>query len=145
MRVAFRSLLSQPARRAGISMHSTSAPWTVAAQSAIVLDGEPGSGVWKSSSDDRSYRALRLPNGLRALLISDPRADTAAAALSCGVGHTSDPWDIAGLSHFLEHMVCVLLPPEFSAVCLLTPHSDPPHSSSLELPSIRTRRATSGT
>lgn len=84
---------------------ATRGPWTSAAQSAIVLDGEPDSGVWKSSSDDRSYRALRLPNGLRALLISDPRTDSAAAALSCGVGHMSDPWNIAGLSHFLEHMV----------------------------------------
>ena len=92
--------------RRGLSMDAAPrAPWTPASQSAIILDGEPGSGVWKSSSDDRSYRSLRLPNGLRALLISDPRTDTAAAALSCGIGHMSDPWSIAGLSHFLEHMV----------------------------------------
>lgn len=31
--------------------------------------------------DDWSYRCLRLPNGLQALLVSDPAADKAAAAM----------------------------------------------------------------
>jgi hypothetical protein len=29
----------------------------------------------------------------------------AAAALSVGVGHFSDPWNMQGISHFLEHML----------------------------------------
>ncbi len=61
--------------------------------------------VHKPLSDLRSYRFIRLPNGLRALLISDPRTEKAAAALTVGVGHLSDPPELAGLSHFLEHML----------------------------------------
>ena len=80
-------------------------PWTYHSDTAIRASEESSSGVWKSYSDDRDYRALSLPNGLRALLISDPHADTGAAAMSCAVGHLSDPPEIAGLSHFLEHML----------------------------------------
>ena len=29
----------------------------------------------------------------------------AAAALSVGIGHFSDPWELQGLSHYLEHML----------------------------------------
>jgi hypothetical protein len=81
-------------------------PWTSADEAIILSDSDISCGpVWKSRSDDRNYRALALANGLRVLLISDPQADTAAAAMSVAVGHTSDPWDIPGLSHFLEHML----------------------------------------
>lgn len=59
----------------------------------------------KSPSDEKEYRALTLPNGLRVLLASDPKADTAAAALNVRVGHFSDPDDIPGLAHFCEHML----------------------------------------
>jgi insulysin len=76
-------------------------PWIETGAATVDADG----GVWKSQSDDRSYRALQLANGLRCLLISDAAADTGAAAMSVAVGHTSDPSDIAGLSHFLEHML----------------------------------------
>lgn len=63
------------------------------------------SGVLKSVSDDRDYRGLSLPGGLRALLVSDAEADAAAAALDVHVGHFSDPDGIAGLAHFCEHML----------------------------------------
>ena len=46
-----------------------------------------------------------LPNGLRALLISDPNADRAAAALDVNVGSAENPADLPGLAHFLEHML----------------------------------------
>jgi hypothetical protein len=36
-------------------------------------------------------RLVRLANGLEALVISDPEADKAAAALTVRVGHLSDP------------------------------------------------------
>ena len=56
-------------------------------------------------SDKRSYRYIELPNHLRALLISDPGTDKAAAALDVNVGSRQDPADRQGLAHFLEHML----------------------------------------
>ncbi len=61
--------------------------------------------VIKNAIDKRDYRALTLPNGLRALLVSDPDTDLAAAALNVNVGYFSDPPDRPGLAHFLEHML----------------------------------------
>ncbi len=58
-----------------------------------------------SPHDDRDYRALTLDNGLSVLLVSDPQADQAAASLNVGVGSAQDPQDLAGLAHFLEHML----------------------------------------
>ncbi|MDI5890085.1 insulinase family protein [Halomonas rhizosphaerae] len=58
-----------------------------------------------SPHDDRDYRALTLDNGLSVLLVSDPEADQAAASLNVGVGSAQDPEDLAGLAHFLEHML----------------------------------------
>ncbi|XP_065834712.1 nardilysin-like [Oscarella lobularis] len=88
----------------------------------------------KSPNDKRIYRTVTLSNGLRALVVCDPSKteeetresdedqdaeqddmsteqtpdrDTklAAAALCVGVGSFSDPDDIPGLAHFIEHMV----------------------------------------
>lgn len=42
-------------------------------------------------SDDRQYRAITLPNGLVAMVVSDPEADQGAACLNVGVGHLCDP------------------------------------------------------
>lgn len=39
------------------------------------------------------------------ILISDPKADKAAGSLDVRVGHMSDPDEIPGLAHFLEHML----------------------------------------
>ena len=47
--------------------------------------------IEKPETDDRDYRLIRMQNGLRALLIHDPKADKAAAAMDVGVGHLSDP------------------------------------------------------
>ena len=58
-----------------------------------------------SPHDERDYRALQLENGLTALLVSDPTADRAAASMNVGVGSAQDPKDLAGLAHFLEHML----------------------------------------
>ena len=55
--------------------------------------------------DARRYRLVALPNGMRALLVSDPAAETSAAALDVKVGFLSDPWDRPGLAHFCEHML----------------------------------------
>ncbi len=42
--------------------------------------------VIKSPEDKRSYRGLVLNNGLKALLVSDPSTDLAAAALTVRIG-----------------------------------------------------------
>lgn len=62
-------------------------------------------GVQVSLQDARQYKCITLPNALQVLLISDKDTDKAAAALDVGVGQMSDPEDIPGLAHFLEHML----------------------------------------
>jgi len=42
--------------------------------------------IEKSLQDTRDYRGLQLENGLKVLLISDPKTDVSAAALSVQVG-----------------------------------------------------------
>lgn len=61
--------------------------------------------VIKSPEDKRDYCAFELANGMRALAISDPITDKSAAALNVHVGSMSDPWELPGLAHFLEHML----------------------------------------
>lgn len=56
--------------------------------------------------DTRQYRAFMLPNRMHVLLISDPLSEIAEAAMDVGVGSFSDPDDLPGLAHFLEHMLC---------------------------------------
>lgn len=61
--------------------------------------------IRKSPNDDNQYRYLELENGLRAILVSDPAADKAAASLNVAVGSGDDPKGREGLAHFLEHML----------------------------------------
>ncbi len=61
--------------------------------------------VIKSDNDQRQYEYLQLPNHMRVLLVSDPEADKAAAAMSIQVGSVSNPPGRDGLAHFLEHML----------------------------------------
>lgn len=61
--------------------------------------------IVKSTNDSRDYRSLVLPNQLKVLLISDPDADKAAAALDVHVGSSANPKERQGLAHFLEHML----------------------------------------
>ena len=62
-------------------------------------------GIERSPADTRDYRALTLENGLEALVVSDPSADEAAAALDVNVGSANDPEGRPGMAHFLEHML----------------------------------------
>ena len=64
-----------------------------------------GEGIERSPADTRDYRAVLLDNGLQALVVSDPGADKAAAALDVNVGSGNDPDERPGLAHFLEHML----------------------------------------
>ncbi len=56
-----------------------------------------------SKIDKNEYHSFILPNGLRVLSITDPKADKAGCALSVGVGSHDEP--VEGLAHFLEHML----------------------------------------
>ena len=42
--------------------------------------------ILKPLKDNRSYRGLELCNGLKVLLVSDPTADKASAALDVNIG-----------------------------------------------------------
>jgi secreted Zn-dependent insulinase-like peptidase len=61
--------------------------------------------IVKSPADHRSYAGIELENGLKALIISDPETDKAAASLDVHIGNGSDPEGRQGLAHFLEHML----------------------------------------
>lgn len=58
-----------------------------------------------SLNDERRYRTLMLNNKLSVVLVSDPKADKAAAAMNVAIGSGQDPKEFAGLAHFLEHML----------------------------------------
>jgi len=61
--------------------------------------------MYKPQLDDRSYRVIELPNKLQALLIHDPETDKASAALDVAAGSASDPKDMYGLAHAVEHLL----------------------------------------
>ncbi|KAF9132143.1 Insulinase (Peptidase M16) [Mortierella sp. 14UC] len=61
--------------------------------------------IEQSLNDDRHYRLIRLNNDLEVMLIQDPNVDKSAAALDVHVGHLSDPKNLQGLAHFLEHLL----------------------------------------
>ncbi|KAH0420297.1 peptidase M16 inactive domain-containing protein [Colletotrichum camelliae] len=56
-------------------------------------------------TDDRTYRVIRLPNKLEALLVHDPETDKASAALDVNVGNFSDEEDMPGMAHAVEHLL----------------------------------------
>nr|KAJ3423186.1 Insulinase (Peptidase M16) [Polyrhizophydium stewartii] len=66
--------------------------------------------VRRPDGDDREYAVITLPNGLQAVVISDPATDKAAAALDVHVGHLCDHDDVAGLAHFCEHLLFMITP-----------------------------------
>jgi insulysin len=55
--------------------------------------------------DDRSYRVIRLPNRLEALLVHDPGTDKASASVNVKVGSFSDDDDMPGMAHAVEHLL----------------------------------------
>ncbi|HEY5550919.1 MAG TPA: insulinase family protein [Opitutaceae bacterium] len=59
----------------------------------------------KAPNDESTYRRLVLDNGLRVLLLSDPKLNKSAGSLVVNVGQIDDPADRPGLAHFLEHML----------------------------------------
>ncbi len=67
----------------------------------VSADGQ----VIKNNVDEKQYRSIVLENGLKVLLISDHKADVAAASLDVHIGSGTDPQGWDGLAHFLEHML----------------------------------------
>lgn len=65
------------------------------------------------SLDDRTYRVVRLPNQLEALLVHDPQTDRASAAMDVNVGNFSDEPHMPGMAHAVEH---VRTPPAHSSL-----------------------------
>ncbi|KAH6624653.1 Metalloenzyme, LuxS/M16 peptidase-like protein [Chaetomium sp. MPI-SDFR-AT-0129] len=59
----------------------------------------------KPSLDDRSYRVIRLPNQLEALIVHDAKTDKASAAMDVNVGSFSDEDDMPGMAHAVEHLL----------------------------------------
>jgi insulysin len=59
----------------------------------------------KSLLDGRSYRVVRLPNQLEALLIHDADTEKASAAMDVNVGSFSDVKDLPGIAHAVEHIL----------------------------------------
>jgi insulysin len=59
----------------------------------------------KPELDDRTYRVIKLPNKLEALLIHDAETDKASAALDVNVGAFSDAEDMPGIAHAVEHLL----------------------------------------
>jgi len=61
--------------------------------------------IIKPKIDKRSYKYIKLPNKMKALLIHDPSADISACSLDVQVGAALDPSYAPGTAHFLEHML----------------------------------------
>ena len=55
--------------------------------------------------DNRTYRVIRLPNQLEALLVHDAETDQASAAMDVNVGSMSDPEEMQGMAHAVEHLL----------------------------------------
>ena len=67
--------------------------------------------------DDREVKFFQLPNGMKCLVVHDPETETAACSVQVSVGHFSDPDNLPGLAHFLEHML-FMGTTKYPCVCL---------------------------
>ncbi|MFO1451266.1 MAG: insulinase family protein [Opitutaceae bacterium] len=59
----------------------------------------------KAPTDTAVFRRFTLDNGLRVLLVSDPKFNKSGASLVMNTGQIDDPADREGMAHFLEHML----------------------------------------
>lgn len=57
------------------------------------------------SYSNRTHKVCKLPNGILALIISDPTDTSSSCSLTVCTGSHNDPKDIAGLAHLCEHMI----------------------------------------
>ncbi|XP_078482329.1 insulin-degrading enzyme [Ciona intestinalis] len=110
--VIFRKLLRLNCRSYIVTTTSTMAPTNPSKGKKLKLVSRRlddimsvHDGIVKSDSDKREYRGLQLNNGLKIMLISDPKTDKSAASMDVNVGSLSDPKELEGLAHFCEHML----------------------------------------
>ncbi|MDQ2075351.1 insulinase family protein [Marinimicrobium sp. ABcell2] len=66
----------------------------------------------KGETDPRDYRHFQLENGLQVLVISDPEAKHAAAAVSVRAGAYQDPAGAPGLAHLVQQSLLTAVEPE---------------------------------
>ena len=59
----------------------------------------------KHPLDETEYKKFTLDNGLKVILVSNPKYNISAASMHVKVGSLSDPSDAQGLAHFLEHLL----------------------------------------
>ena len=59
----------------------------------------------KHPLDETEYKKFTLDNGLKVILVSNPKYNISAASMHVKVGSLSDPEDAQGLAHFLEHLL----------------------------------------
>jgi len=59
----------------------------------------------KHPLDETETKTFILDNGLKVILVSNPKYNISAASMNVKVGSLSDPEDAQGLAHFLEHML----------------------------------------
>ncbi|CAH0482814.1 unnamed protein product [Peronospora belbahrii] len=93
-------------------------------------------GIDVSTLDERTYETRILSNDLQVLVISDPKTEKSAAAMDIHVGHQSDPEDLPGLAHFLEHMLflgTIKYPDENSYKKFLSAHSGRSNASTSQM------------
>ncbi|KAJ1878953.1 metalloprotease, partial [Coemansia sp. RSA 486] len=58
-----------------------------------------------SPNDQNQYRLLRLSNNMVVVCVQDTDTKQASASVIVNIGASSDPPEILGLAHFLEHML----------------------------------------
>lgn len=92
---------------AGLSAASTGAGLAPPSASAAPARIDPAAVPprQKAPNDLSESRHFVLPNGMKVLLVSDPKLNKASAAVAVGVGSLSDPPARPGLAHYLEHML----------------------------------------
>lgn len=61
--------------------------------------------IIKSQQDSKNYRGVLLENGIKVLLVSDPTTEKCAACMCIEAGHMSDPSDVPGIAHLVEHVL----------------------------------------
>lgn len=61
--------------------------------------------IRKPIEDTKQYTYIKLKNGMKCVLISSSDVDMAALAVTVHVGSVSDPADVQGLAHLIEHML----------------------------------------
>lgn len=59
----------------------------------------------QAPTDKAKFRRFTLDNGMKVLLVTDPKYNKSAASLVVHTGQIDDPRDTEGMAHFLEHML----------------------------------------